>query len=530
MTADGMIQFLRQYADNRLNSWLMDERRSLPPSLLSHFGAEGLFGLRVERKYEGRDLSYTDTFRVIRQAAAIDPNLAILLAVHNSLGIPPIRDFADEQTKQRILPALATGGGLVTVATSEPGMGSNLVRGMTTSAIRQADRGFLINGEKAFISLGAASSYITVLAKLQEPNGRKKGITAFLLPTSTPGFRPHSEAMTIGLKAVPQDHITLDNLRLPASAVLGQEGGGTAVAQNSFKTGRAFLAAAGIGAMQRCIQLAERFANRRDIATGRLLDNGVTQKILAECAAATRTVESLVFSLADRLDHGETVPDEYFFACKIIGCELAGEVVDRCVQLMGARGYVDTDIVGKYFRDFRVLRIFEGATEAMSVYVGTRILRDLESFHTTMVKTFGTTRLGSDLEAALHDLVDRAGAGLTPQQNHVLARAVGDVACWGLTASAIADVAQTSHTDLDTYAAHWAAQKLEERLTSARGEVRPAMTVSADVLAMHIAKYVSSIGDTQQSHAGARETVDVFLQRDPGQRPSAGHQIHPSRR
>ncbi|MEY9889828.1 alkylation response protein AidB-like acyl-CoA dehydrogenase [Catenulispora sp. MAP12-49] len=513
MTADGMIEFLRQYSDSRLDSWLMDERRSLPPSLVSHFGAEGLLGLRVDRKYGGQELSYTDTFRVIRQAAAIDPNLAVLLVVHNSLGIPPIRDFADEETKQRVLPVLATGRGLTTVATSEPGMGSNVVRGMTATAVRQADRSFIINGDKSWISLGAASTYITVLARLQEPNGRKKGITAFLLPTSTPGFRPRSEAMTIGLRAIPQDHIALENMRVPASAVLGPEGGGAAVAQNSFRTGRAFLAACGTGAMQRCVQIAERFASRRSVATGRLLDNGVTQKVLADCAAAARTVEALVFSVADRLDHGGPVPDEFFFACKIIGCELAGQVVDQCVQLMGARGFVDTDIVGKYFRDFRVLRIFEGATEAMSVFIGTRILRDLDSFHTTMVKSFGTTRMGSDLKAGLHDLVERAGTGLTPQQSHVLARAVGDVACWGITAAAIAETAENSRTDLDVYAAYWAAQKLEQRLVSARSEVQPALALSADALAMHIAKYVGAIGDTQQSHGGERRTLDAFLQR-----------------
>jgi hypothetical protein len=386
---------------------------------------------------------------------------------------------------------------------------------MTTTAVRQADRGFIVNGEKSWISLGAASSHITVLARLQEPNGRRIGITAFLLPTSTPGFRPHSEAMTIGLRAVPQDHIVLDNMRLPPSAVLGDEGAGAALAQNSFRIGRAFLAASGTGAMQRCIQLAERFASRRSVATGRLLDNGVTQRILADCAAATRTVEALVFSLAERMDRGGPVPDEFFFACKIIGCELAGQVVDQCVQLMGARGFVDTDIVGKYFRDFRVLRIFEGATEAMSVFVGTRILRDLESFHTTMVKTFGATKSESDLSAGLRDLVDRAGSSLTPQQGHVLARAVGDMACWGVTAAAIAETAENGHADLDVYAAYWAAQQLEQRLASARNELRPALALSANVLARHIAEYAGSIGDTQQSHGGERRAVDAFLHRDP---------------
>jgi hypothetical protein len=320
--------------------------------------------------------------------------------------------------------------------------------------------------------------------------------------------------MTIGLRAIPQDHITLDSLRLHASAMLGPEGGGAAVAQNSFRTGRAFLAAIGTGAMQRCIQLAERFASRRTVATGRLLDNGVTQRILADCAAATRTVEALVFSVADRLDRGGPVPDEFFFACKIVGCELAGQVVDQCVQLMGARGYVDTDIVGKYFRDFRVLRIFEGATEAMSVFIGTRIMRDLESFDTTMVKSFGTTMATGHLKAALHDLVERAGIGLTPAQSHVLARAVGDVACWGVTAAAITEAADNSRTEVDIYAAYWAAQKLEQRLASARAEIRPARTMSAPGLAQHIAGYAGAIGDTQQSHDGERRTLDAFLHRD----------------
>jgi hypothetical protein len=320
--------------------------------------------------------------------------------------------------------------------------------------------------------------------------------------------------MTIGLRAIPQDHIALDNMRVPHSSVLGEEGAGAAVAQNSFRTGRAFLAASGTGAMQRCIQIAERFASRRSVATGRLLDNGVTQRILADCAAAARTVETLVFSLAERLDRGGPVPDEFFYACKIIGCELAGQVVDQCVQLMGARGFVDTDIVGKYFRDFRVLRIFEGATEAMSVFAGARILRDLESFNTTMVKAFGATTMVSDLRAGLQDLVDRAGTGLTPQEGHVLARAVGDLACWGVTAAAIAETAESTRTDLDIYAAYWAAQRLEQRFASARSEIRPTMTLSADVLAMHIAKYVGVIGDTQQSHGGERRTLDAFLQRD----------------
>ena len=449
---------------------------------------------------------------MIRQAAAIDPNLAVLLVVHNSLGIPPIRDFADEETKQRVLPVLATGRGLTTVATSEPGMGSNVVRGMTATAVRQADRGYIINGEKSWISLGAASTYITVLARLQEPNGRKRGITAFLLPTSTPGFRPRSEAMTIGLRAIPQDHIALENMRVPASAVPWPGGrrrrGGPELLPHRARLPRRMRnrSDAAMRPTGRAIR------RQRSIATGRLLDNGVAQQILADCAAATRTVEALVFSLADRLDGGGPVPEEFFLACKIIGCELAGEVVDQCVQLMGARGFVDTDIVGKYFRDFRVLRIFEGATEAMSVFSGTRVLRDLESFDTTMVKSFGITGVAATVKAGLHDLVERRDR---PHPGPVPCAGPRRGRRGGLGRHGGGDGRSGGRQPYGTRHLRGVlgCPKAGAASGSARNEIRPALTMSAHGLARHIAGYAGSIGDTQQSHGGERRTLDAFLQR-----------------
>src|SRR5918994_2929388 len=138
VSAARMLDFLRQYARNVLNSRLMDERRSLPPALVSDFADVGLLGLQIPKRFLGQELSNVDMTRAFTQLGAIDANLAVLCVVHNTLGIPPIALFANEEVKRDVLPRLARGQALTTSAISEPGVGSH-VRGLTTYATRHED-------------------------------------------------------------------------------------------------------------------------------------------------------------------------------------------------------------------------------------------------------------------------------------------------------------------------------------------------------------------------------------------------------
>ena len=504
-----ILEFLRSYADHRLNSRLIDERRCLPPSAVLEFGRAGLLGLQVPKRYGGQELSYRDTFRVMEQLAAIDPNLTLLVSVHNAIGIPPVLGFADEARKAAVLPALAGGTTLATIAASEPGAGSD-VRAISTTATRLPTGEYLLNGAKSWISLGSWAGYVSVFAQLRDELNRPLGITGFLVEGGTPGFHPGEEVLTLGMKGIPQNHIAIRDLRLPPGALLGGEGGSLDVAQSAFMAGRAFVGATSLGAMKRCLQISGRYASRRTVATGTLLDNGRTQQILTDSVTATHAVETLVFHIASRLDGGQQVPSELYFACKILGSELMWRVVDRSVQLLGARGFLDTNIVGQYFRDFRLLRIFEGATEAVSVYLGSTVLKDPARFLNTLFAEFGATPAATALANWFDRVSASAGGRNTEAHSHVLANTAGEIACWAILAAAASAKARGGEAT-DGHAARWCLDTLEDKIHSTshgNGALLP-----ADVLLDRISAYQREVGDTEQTLPGEASGLDALLTR-----------------
>ncbi|MBB5801030.1 alkylation response protein AidB-like acyl-CoA dehydrogenase [Saccharothrix ecbatanensis] len=509
--AEPIVSFLRGYADERLNSRLIDERRGLPPSVVLELGKAGLLGLQVEREYGGRQLGHRDTFRVIEQVAAIDPNLTLLVAVHNAIGITPVRHFADRARKAEVLPVLARGAGLATIAASEPGAGSDL-RAIATTARQLPDGGYLLNGDKSWISLGSWAGHVTVFAQLEAADGRPLGITGFLVEAGTPGFIPGEEILTLGMKGIPQNHIAIRDLRLPPGALLGAEGQGLAVAQSAFMAGRAFVGAVSLGAMKRCLQLAHRYASRRTVATGGLFDNGRTQQILSGNVAATHAVDALMGHMAGVLDRGAHLPDELYFAAKIMGSELMWRVVDSSVQMLGARGYLDTNIVGQYFRDYRLLRIFEGATEAVTVYLGSTVLKDPDGFCAMLAAQFGGSTAVDAVSRCLARLrVNRRGVDLSDQRNHhVLANAVGELAGWAVLAAV---TASAGGRDVDTLTAEWCRERLYDTIRTTEQDPRPSELFPSDTISREITGYADVIGDTEQTLPGEASHLDSLLAR-----------------
>ncbi|GAA4614619.1 acyl-CoA dehydrogenase family protein [Saccharopolyspora hordei] len=504
-TVSHLLDFLRRYARERIDSRRMDERRAFPVSFIPDLAAEGLFGLQIPTSHSGLGLSHTDALRVMTQLGAIDANLLILTAVHNTLGVPPIEGFAQPAVRDAVLPEVARGRRLVTSAISEPGMGSH-VRAISTRAVKQADGSYLVNGGKQWISLGADAAYVNVFARLVDEHGQDAGITGFMVDTTTPGFLGGPEVLTLGLKVVPQNSLTFEDLRVPAESLLGEEGQGLVAAKTAFTKGRVTLAAGALGAMMRSLELALRFTQRREVATGNLAENGRIHQLLADSVAATQAVEALVRHIAARLDSGEEVAEPLFFVAKILGCELAFDVVDRCVQLLGARGYVDTNVVAQHFRDYRLFRIFEGSTEAITVYLGTTLLSAPGRF-TALMDQF-------DAATQVHDLADRVGklatvAPTSAQQQHVLANVVGELACWSVLAALTSEAAGRS--TVHPHTAAWCERQLRERLRSAEDGVPFVDLPTVDEVADHITGYQELIGDIDQRRPGEQNEMDALL-------------------
>lgn len=507
--AQELVNFLRNYGEKRVHSRLIDERRTISPHQVLDFARQGLFGLQTEQKYGGLELTYSDTFRVLQQASAVDPNLMLLLAVHYAIGTPPIQRFASSLQKSEILPQLSSGQALATIACSEPGAGAN-IRGITTKAIKQKDGRYILNGEKSWISLGSWAEYVTVMAQLEDEDGKQLGLTAFLVRQGTAGFEPGPEAMTLGVRGVPQNRIFLKDVELPSTALLGKEGQGGEIAQASFMLGRCIVAVGSIGAMKRCLQVVFRYARRRQIATGTLADNGLIHNQLQKMVQSVHSLEVLVQLLATQLDSGKAPATEIMIAAKILSSELMWKTIDQSVQMLGARGFMDTNIVGKYFRDMRLLRIFEGPTESMTSYLGMTIAKNPISFDSLLRRTLNAPEIAdrfSHLAKDLHSHMSilKGTHKIETQRKELLVTQLGEAATW-----AILFAVQT-----DVKGQKFAIEHFEKSAREIMAEAaRPVESDSLFQLQTEIEKFKEAIGDIEQQMAAEETELEFFVRRE----------------
>jgi Acyl-CoA dehydrogenase, C-terminal domain len=185
------------------------------------------------------------------------------------------------------------------------------------------------------------------------------------------------------------------------------------------------------------------------------------------------------------------------------------------VQMLGARGFLDTNIVGQFFRDYRLFRIFEGATEAVTVYLGSSILKAPQEFFALLDTQFDASSSVRELRVAVADLAEQATT--SEAHRHLLANAIGDIACWTVIAGLTSAVARRSGTTVDTYTAHWCEHKLRERIRTAQHELHTSHRPPAvDILNDHIVGYESVIGDIEQTLPGEHRELDKLLHARPG--------------
>jgi acyl-CoA synthetase (AMP-forming)/AMP-acid ligase II/alkylation response protein AidB-like acyl-CoA dehydrogenase/acyl carrier protein len=518
-----LLGWLRQYASESINSRLMDERRSLSPGIVLDFGNQGLLGMQVPHPYGGLALGHQDMLRVIAQLGAIDSTLALFVGLNNVLGIRPILHYAQSELKAQLLPKLATGRELAAFALTEAAAGSHPF-GIRSQAVPTA-AGWLLNGEKIWSGSASWAGVINVFVQQVDGSGRPLGISGFALRKGTPGLRQGPEALTMGMRGMVQNTVLLDHVLVDDAQRLGEAGQGMTVAQDAMMYGRLAIAAASLGGMKRCAQLVLRYSQRRTISTGQLLDNPVTLTRLGALTSAIAALESLVNLTATRLDQHLPVPEELYAACKIIGPEFYWQATDHLIQCLGGRGYIETNLAPQMMRDARVLRIFEGPTEALAMYLGARVLQqpealrqffmDLDSLKPPEADTRANNRTGEQLFEAAHSIstqyLSQSFSENSPFSDPLTAQrqtnfVVGNIAAWAILLIA----AETSHAPPATLA--WVRQTFEQAIAQAlQPQLHEAAAVSAGALAKQIERYRQSIGEVEQTLAGTDETLDEWL-------------------
>jgi len=508
--ADASIEWLRSYGERRINSRLMDERRSIPPYLVLDMGNAGLFGVQVEERFGGLALRSRDIARVLAQAAAIDLGLGTFLLTSLFPGVRPVAAFGSEALRDELLRDLATGRALAGYAQTEPGAGTHFA---ALSARAVADgAGWRLSGEKVWIGNSSWARVLTVMANVVDERGRKRGLTAFAVRTDRPGVAIGREILSMGMRGMVQGEVGFHDVAVGPDDVVGEPERGLEVGVDSMSWSRFAIAATCVGAMKRCAQLLHRFAGRRAIATGRLLDHPAARRALGEITAAVAACESLLLFAADRLDAGEGVEPELFAACKSSASELLWKAADQLVQLLGSRGYDEANAAAQLLRDARVTRIFEGATEPLRAFLGAEALSPTSGLTRCIAERLDAGPIAQEMEASLVRLRGRelplgAASGRTLQRAFEAGLA-GEVAEWALLAAA----AQRSGC---AHAVDWSRARLREAMARASGEA----DLGAPLLATSEAQkaidaYAAEIGDVEQQLPGERAEGDLLLARD----------------
>jgi alkylation response protein AidB-like acyl-CoA dehydrogenase len=342
-----------------------DRAGEMPAGFVRELAEAGLFGLVVPEAQGGIGFGATAYARVLQEIGRYDGSVAVTVGAHSSIGMRGLLLFGTEEQKARFLPRLATGELVAAFCLTEPGAGSDAA-GIRTTAVRDGDD-WVLNGEKIWITNGGIAGFFTVFAKTSlEGRGH---ITAFVVTRDMPGVSvgPHEDKM--GIRASSTTSVAFENVRVPASQVLGEVGKGFKVAMKILNAGRTGLGGGSVGGMKRLIELAARHARDRSqfgrpLATFETIRQKIGQMTL-DCYAA----ESVVNLVAGLVDRGyEEVAVESAIS-KVLATEALWRTADEALQIAGGAGYMRELPYEQAVRDSRVNRIFEGTNEILRLFI-----------------------------------------------------------------------------------------------------------------------------------------------------------------
>ena len=501
--SEALIRWLRDYAEARLNSELMDQRRCVAPHVVLDFARRGIFGLAVPKTYGGSAMPLPQYARVLEQLAAIDLTLATFVGINNGLGTRPIVRHGTAHSRERWLPDLAQGRMLAGLALTEPGAGSNPKA--IASYGQPTPGGWQLFGEKRWIGLGAWAGVLNVFVRLKtdrladrSPDPSASEFAGFTVDSACSGVVQGSEAMTMGMRAIVQNTVHLRGVRVDKGQRLGADSSGVGALKDTLEHGRLGIAAICAGGIGRCAQLAYRYASRRQVSVGRLLDHPLTRYRLADMVDSASLVRALVHRVAAASEAEPSVDEAWFGACKVVGAELMWQAADTTMQMLGGRGYDEPNGVAQLLRDARLLRIFEGPTETIAVHLGTRAMMSAKSLQPLFVDQ---PVLWSRIAAAV-DLAKETAAHAERRRDVVMraAEPLGQLVSYALAAAC---------TSLPSLALRYVGEA-EAALRDALGV--PARSI--DVLGRQVEELSVSIGDIEQQMAGENHDADEWLRRD----------------
>jgi butyryl-CoA dehydrogenase len=350
----------------------IDEQGRVPPELIEEMASLGFMGIYVPESYGGAGLdalSYALVSEEINRACA---STGVIMSSHVSLVVDPLLHYGSDAQKDRFLRPLASGAKLGCFALSEPASGSDAAA-MRTSARRDGDA-WVLNGTKNFITNGASADVALVFAQT-DPNARHRGIAAFIVEKSTPGFMVGKLEHKLGIRGSDTAQLIFQDCRVPAANLLGEAGGGFKVALSTLDGGRISIAAQAVGIARACLEDSLAYAKEREAFGKKIVEFQAIQWKLADMATEIDAARLLVWRAATLKDRGQ---DHILAAAqaKLFASDVAVRAARECVQIFGGYGYLTDFPAERHYRDAKITEIYEGTSEIMNLVIAEEILKE----------------------------------------------------------------------------------------------------------------------------------------------------------
>jgi len=357
----------RDFAREKLlpNAARWDREHEFPSEAVAEMGALGLMGMLVPEEWGGAAADNVAYALALEEVAAGDGSCSTIMSVHNSVGCMPVLRFGTEEQKQRFLGPLARGEMLAAFCLTEPQAGSD------ASSIRTRARldgnHWVLNGTKQFITSGNRADIAIVFA-VTDPDAGKKGISAFIVPTKTPGYQVASIERKLGQHASDTCQIVFEEMRLTPDLMLGEAGQGYRIALSNLEGGRIGIAAQSVGMARAAYEAALAYAKERQSFGKPIIEHQAVGFRLADMATQIEAARLLVLNAAQKRDAGEPCLTEAAMA-KLFASEMAERVCSDAIQIHGGYGYLEDFPVERIYRDVRVCQIYEGTSDIQRLVI-----------------------------------------------------------------------------------------------------------------------------------------------------------------
>ncbi|MDX3327734.1 acyl-CoA dehydrogenase family protein [Streptomyces sp. ME02-6979-3A] len=352
-----------------------DRAESVDKSIVKKLGALGFLGLTVPEEYGGSGGDHLAYCLVTEELGRGDSSVRGIVSVSLGLVAKTIASWGSEEQKRQWLPGLTSGEAIGCFGLTEPGTGSD-AGNLTTRAVRDGED-YVVNGSKMFITNGTWADVVLLFARTNDTPGHR-GVSAFLVPADTPGLTRRTVHGKLGLRGQATAELVLEDVRVPASALLGPEGKGFSLAMSALAKGRMSVAAGCVGIAQAALDAAVRYAGEREQFGKSIASYQLVQELISDISVDVDAARMLTWRVADLIDRGQDFATAASTA-KLFASEAAVRAANNALQVFGGYGYIDEYPVGKLVRDARVMTLYEGTSQIQKLIIG-RALTGVSAF------------------------------------------------------------------------------------------------------------------------------------------------------